>query len=339
MTKIFKVDDWGVMFRLFSTVVMMLFLIVAGPLLTACSGSNGEDSGLEKADIEVVSEAMEGERLGAEAIPDEVYGDAATFSTPRLQFVVRVKESGLQEIWSSRLDGTDVRRVVSAELINSPVRGAINRPPVRSPDNRYIVYSLATEDGIKKQLIDLKEKKVEVFAVGGGIPSFQWTPDSRNIIFALVGGEYNDRVQYNLDTKQLTKKKHMKNSGGVYLIPHNMHFVAMTYDGFAEYDFDGELIQEVTLEERMQKYPYYSVSRDGKLLAYRFERKSHVVYRNKPKDILISFKGRPGLFHPNGESMLYLDRGDLKTLNIRTKEITSTLVLDRRIFHISLYND
>jgi len=338
MSKIFKVNDWDVMFRSFSTVVMMLFLIVAGPLLTACSGSNGENSALEKADTKAVSEVTLDKRLGAEDIPDEVYGDAPTFNAPRLQFVVILKESGLQEIWSSRLDGTDVRRVVSAELVNSPVRGSINRPPVRSPDNRHIVYSLATEDGIKKQLIDLKEKQVEVFAVGGGIPSFQWTPDSGNIIFALVGGEYNDRVQYSLDTKIITKKKHMKNSGGVYLIPHKMHFIAMTYKGFAEYDFDGKLIREVKLAERIQTFPFYDVSRNGELVFYGDKRGSHLIRTADPKHVLATVKYSECLIHPSGIELLCLKSGNLISIDINAKQESKLLDLKPMILFMSIYN-
>ena len=316
--------------------LLLLLLLAAGLSLSACSSSN-DDSARPGQKSESLQEDQQ--RLGEESIPDEVYGDTATFSTPRLQFLVMLKESGLQEIWSSRLDGTDVRRVVSAELVNSPIRGAINRPAVRSPDNRYIVYSIATKDGIRKQLIDLKEKKVEVFAVGGGIPSFQWTPDSRNIIFALVGGKYNDRVQYSLDTKKITKKKHMKNSGGVYLIPHNMHFIAMTYDGFAEYDFDGNLIREVKLAERIMAYPFYDVSRSGDFVFYGDNRGNHLINAVSPENVLVSVKYSQCLVPPKEKALLCLKVGNLLSVHSETMQEIKLLDLKLRMLHMSIYND
>jgi len=318
---------------------LMLLLLAVGLLSSGCSGANDENPKVDSSSTKAADAEVDDKRLGAADIPDEVYGDLDTFSTPRLQFVVRIKESGLPEIWSSRLDGSDVRRVVSAALLSTPKPGAINHPPVRSPDNRYIVYSTNPEGPIEKRIIDLKEKTVEVIATGGGIPSFQWTPDSNNIIFGLVGGEYNDLVQYNVTTKKLSKKKVIKTSGGFYLVPHNKHIISMTYNGFAEYDFDGELIREVTLAERIHKYSLYNVSRDGKLLMYRIGGTTYVINPNDYENILATFSVRPGLFHPNGKEVLYLDGGNLMKINMGTLDTSLLLDLKNRIFHISIYND
>jgi len=310
----------------------MLLVMTVVLALSACSRPDSSNPNPEspKSDAAVVE--TEDKRLGAADIPDEVYSDSDTFSAPRLQFVVRIKESGLQEIWSSRLDGTDVRRVVSAALLSTPKSGAVNHPPARSPDNRYIVYSTNPEGPIEKRIIDLKERTVEVIATGGGIPSFQWTPDSGNIIFALVGGEYNDRVQYNLDTRKITKKKHMKNSGGMYLIPHNMHFIAMTYDGFAEYDFEGGLIREVKLAERIQKYPYYDVSRNGELLLYADREGNHLIKINDPATILVSFRDYQCLVLSNRDELRCLKGGDLVAVNNETTEEKNYSVLSQEYF-------
>jgi len=319
--------------------VLMLLLLVAGLLSSGCSGANDANPKVESSSTKAADAEVEDKRLGAADIPDEVYGDSDTFSTPRLQFIVTLKESGLQEIWSSRLDGTDVRRTVSAALLCTPIPGSINHPPIRSPDNRYIVYSTNPEGPIEKRIIDLKEKTVEVIATGGGIPSFQWTPNSKNIIFALVGGEYNDRVQYSLDTKKVTKKKHMKNSGGMYLIPHNMHFIAMTYDGFAEYDFDGELIRKVKLAERIQKYPFYNVSRNGEFIYYGDKKGYYFINTKDPENVLASVKDSRCLIPPIEKKLLCLLSGDLFSIHRETMEKLQLLDLKLRMLHLSIYND
>jgi len=319
--------------------ILMLFLLAAGLLLAGCSGANDENPKVESSSTIAADAEVEDKRLGAADIPDEVYGDPDTFSTPRLQFVVILKESGLPEIWSSRLDGTDVRRVVSAELISTPMPGSINHPPVRSPDNRYIVYSLSTGKGIKKYLVDLKKKKVEQIAEGGAIPSFQWTPDSKNIIFGLMGGDYADWVQYNLDTKQLKKRKYIKTTGGLYLIPHNMHFIAMTHNGFAEYDFDGELIREVKLAERIQGYPFYNVSRNGDFIFYGDKKGYYFISTKAPENVLAVIKYAECLIPPIEKKLLCLPIGNLVSVHSETMQEIKLLDLKPRMFYMSVYND
>ncbi|WP_316858009.1 hypothetical protein [uncultured Cohaesibacter sp.] len=77
---------------------------------------------------------------------EEIYGDPEIFSTPRLQFAWRAPGLKSKELWSMRLDGSDLRRVVKAALLYSKNATAISHDPVRSPDNRYIVLSMFTSE-------------------------------------------------------------------------------------------------------------------------------------------------------------------------------------------------
>jgi hypothetical protein len=111
----------------------------------------------------------------------EVWNDPDVLSTPRIQFTWA--KPGLGEyytdegIWSMRLDGSDIREVVSPEvLFNRPRLNSIKSRSAmpRSPNNRYIAVAL----GNKNKIIDLETKEVIELSPAKYTPYFQWMPDS-----------------------------------------------------------------------------------------------------------------------------------------------------------------
>ena len=86
-------------------------------------------------------------------IREEVYGDADTFSTPRLMFWNKYKYSEVRTLWSSRLDGSDRRRIIPERSVyaNGDPSGCIHQ--ARSPDNRYVAISGYINDRATRQLI------------------------------------------------------------------------------------------------------------------------------------------------------------------------------------------
>ena len=68
-------------------------------------------------------------------IREEVYGDADTFSTPRLMFWNKYKGSDVRTLWSSRLDGSDRRRIIPEEVFQKLESISIHAP-ARSPEFR-----------------------------------------------------------------------------------------------------------------------------------------------------------------------------------------------------------
>ena len=117
-------------------------------------------------------------------IQSEIYGDPDIFDGPRIQFAMSAPGEKRDTVWSIKTDGTDLRQAVDYELLYGDGSGGFMHPPVRSPDNRYIVLSVARGvEFIEKQLIDLKTKTKITFAEGGGIPLFQWSADSKVIFF------------------------------------------------------------------------------------------------------------------------------------------------------------
>jgi len=128
----------------------------------------------------------------------EVWNDPDVLSTPRVQFTWA--KPGLSDykdvgIWSMRLDGSDIREVVSPELLFSTGGGVIqtNWSMPRSPNNRYIAVKL----GKQNLIIDLETKKVIELSRNMDWPSFQWLPDSSSLLYKTPKGGVK---QYHLAT-------------------------------------------------------------------------------------------------------------------------------------------
>ncbi|MBH0060827.1 hypothetical protein I6E85_06615 [Pseudoalteromonas sp. NZS71] len=197
-------------------------------------------------------------------IREEVYGDADTFSTPRLMFWNKYKYSAVRTLWSSRLDGSDRRRIIPEEVFQKLESISIHAP-ARSPDNRYIAISGYINDRATRQLYDTKEKKLITMSSGGGYPWFNWTSDSENVIFYSDGKNFN----YNVPTGELTSRPQIHHSGAAFLLPGDKEFLAVKHDGFWIHKFNGEVVRKVNFGfPRKWEMLDHRISPDGKYLAF-----------------------------------------------------------------------
>ncbi len=135
----------------------------------------------------------------------EQWDDPDILSTPRLQFtwVKPGSEERDISIWTMRLDGTDLRQVVSVELMDTPTMGGTNSIVQfeRSQNNRYIAFSLHTKrGGVERRIIDLKTKTVKIIDSSFGDPDFGWFANSRYLLFGSRAG----LTQYDLETEKTT---------------------------------------------------------------------------------------------------------------------------------------
>ncbi|MBH0012163.1 hypothetical protein I6F66_08675 [Pseudoalteromonas sp. NZS100_1] len=280
-------------------------------------------------------------------IREEVYGDADTFSTPRLMFWNKYKYSEVRTLWSSRLDGSDRRRIIPEEIFTQLEPAGLH-PPARSPDNRYIAISGYINDRATRQLYDTKEKKLITMSGGGGHPSFNWTSDSDNVIFYADGKHYN----YKVSTATLTQREIIY-SEELFLLPGDKEFLAVKHDGFWIHKFNGEVVRKVNFGfPKAWEMKNHRISPDGQYLAFmtygREDFHFHWVNIANP-EIEHSEKGEGNavIFSPEKDYLLeytikhskerdekgfYLSERVIKTKNIMTDEQLETLIKEKYIW-------
>ena len=244
-------------------VFILVFSLIV--FLTGCSEPSSQSSPQVEVDVAKYPWAKEHKNHPEWPleIREEVYGDADTFSTPRLMFWNKYKYSEVYTLWSSRLDGSDRRRIIPEEVFTQLEPAGLH-PPARSPDNRYIAISGYINDRATRQLYDTKEKKLITMSAGGGVPHFNWTSDSENVIFYANGEHYN----YSVSTYTLTKRKTIY-SLGLFLLPGDKEFLAVRHDGFWVHKFNGEVVRKVNFGfPRQWEMRNHRISPDGKYLAF-----------------------------------------------------------------------
>lgn len=183
----------------------------------------------------------------------EAWDDAEALSEPRVQFVWKApKESGNQSIWSMNFDGTDMRQVVDAQLLDTPTKSYIDRRNAlsRSPDNRYLAFMANTPKGHERRIIDLKTKEVMVWKDKSMYAMFNWLPDSKTILFDTIDGI----IEYDVTTKT------GKNIKPRFKIDGDLHFFTLIDNGT-------KVIASVRAKDDMREYNGYIFELEsGKLL-------------------------------------------------------------------------
>ena len=281
-------------------------------------------------------------------IREEVYGDADTFSTPRLMFWNKYKYSEVYTLWSSKLDGSDRRRIIPEEIFNQLEPAGLH-PPARSLDNRYIAISGYINDRATRQLYDTKEKKLITMSGGGGYPWFNWTSDSENVIFYSDGKNFN----YHVPTGELTPRPQIHHSGAAFLLPGDKEFLAIKHDGFWIHKFNGEVVRKVNFGfPKAWEMKNHRISPDGKYLAFmtHLRPKAHFHWVNIANPEIKNSEigeGNGVIFSPEedhqlqyvttfskerGENGLYPSRRIIRTKNIVTGEQAEALVKEKRIW-------
>ena len=319
-------------------------------LLSSCSEPSSQSS--PQVEVDVAKHPWAKEHKNHPEWPleirEEVYGDADTFSTPRLMFWNKYKGSEVRTLWSSRLDGSDRRRIIPEEIFTQMEPAGLH-PPARSPDNRYIAISGYINDRATRQLYDTKEKKLITMSGGGGYPWFNWTSDSENVIFYSDGKHFN----YHVPTGELTSRPQIHHSGAAFLLPGDKEFLAIKHDGFWIHKFNGEIVRKVNFDfPRKWEMRNHRISPGGKYLAFmthgREDFHFHWVNIANP-EIEHSEKGEGNgvIFSPEEDYLLeyaikhskerdekgfYLSERVIKTKNIVTGKQLEKLIKEKYIW-------
>jgi len=180
---------------------------------------------------------------------EEKWNDPEVLDAPRLQFGWRAPEDGgKKSVWSMRLDGSDLRQVVSAELISKAFEGTFHNsyPIERSPNNRYVaIAGTMCHECAKRRIIDLETKEIIELPNGSNVADFQWMPDSKSIVFNAEG-----LVHFNLETRKaeyINKRFRNDNRWGTwYLFEDGKKIIASIDRVGYVYDFEsGKLLKKL----------------------------------------------------------------------------------------------
>ncbi len=274
----------------------------------------------------------------------EDYTDPTQWAEPRLQFLAKIKAQNQKGIWSSKLDGSDIRLAWSFKAVTDVEGGVTNHAPVRSPNNRYIAIGLSSSAGLSRILVDLKSGEWERMDFGGAPPSFTWTADSKSVIFWSEG----DVKKFNVETKVLTKLSDDLHGTFIFLLKDQKTLLGVRSNSYSYYNINtGEKIKTVKLEiDSSIRYSY--VSTTEQYLYFRYKMGLGVVDLGTDKLIYktvnylksngekLSFGG--GIFPGLDSSILFYQGGYLHEFNPLTEITTKKNKIDLRPFRSTLIN-
>ncbi len=193
--------------------------------------------------------------------PDERWDDPESQKEARLQFVWATPDEKSTSIFSVKLDGTDLRRVVGPELLYSGEAKTLEETPLRSPDRRYV--ACAGENAQARQLryvVDLKTRLVRTIPTTTSPGDMRWTPDSRRVLFVD-----DDKLwQYEVDSSTVTPLPAMAWPGR-YAVDGGRRFLSVREHSVVMRDQSGKVIKVVDMPYQMNAD--LAVSDDGRYVA------------------------------------------------------------------------
>ena len=258
-------------------------------------------------------------------IVDEPFYDPATYKEWRAQFYWQHPLAEGPGIWSTNLEGKDLRRAVTYDLLKSKdCIGSVLSPVVRSPDNRYVAFSV--DNGVTRGylcLVDLKQKTVKSIAKSNiGMLDLMWGPDSNSLLFYLD----NTFSEYLVDQDKVrpfvrdlrAKSISITRDGKIY---------TFGYKQYEVYNFKGERLEEVKLVKKLGKderfqLAYGRVSWDGKSMVVKINRPMYILDLTNDHSVIFQHKRGAlagGWLGPNRERYYY-GASFLLTLNMTSLE-------------------
>ncbi|WP_180140203.1 hypothetical protein [Desulfoluna butyratoxydans] len=317
-------------------IASVLFLIIMTGLM-GCSDSPPEESGGQARNEKFTVPEKPTQKT---VYKEEIYGDPDIFSEPRLQFVWQAPTEEKYTIWSTRLDGSDLRRVLPPDLLFAK-DGVIFHLPIRSPDNRYLAVSLDSNEvmGTIKMLFDLKEKTATELGRGAYVPDFQWTSDSRFLYY------YNDDGFWKYDVKSKTNHDTpVIYSSGLFIL-NDDRFVSLHHDYYEVYSKERKKLFEKSINYGVIAHSFQTVANDGSMIF------CVVGGKEQPFSIIFNLNNPEKVYYKAADTIysspafdlsnkrLYFSNGSVEYLDIKTKKETQVFTLPGgTIAHLSMLN-
>ncbi|RDH44726.1 hypothetical protein [Zooshikella ganghwensis] len=330
--------------------------IISLVLITGCEQSSEQQPAQRK-------EAANAEASSSQAMPQapelkvikEDISDSSLYKEPRIQFIWDAppnREDGKDEVWSMSLNGDELRQVASHEELICDEDGRTGQngtTVVRSPNNRYLAYAWSPF-GPKylRCILDLKTRKTTVIADSVGIPSFNWSQDSRFLYF-LDGRAVK---KYDLKTNKLSDYPHQFGTP-MYLYENDTKVFARDDQSLKIYDFkSGKLLKEWNTGERLShtyfqgspsthQFTYLSTINTSKKGLYSFNNPLKPIFEFKrPSTSLIGPAGKFIYLYRMSQTMRWIEK-----VNIETGETIKLSLLPKtgknryRVFNLTVYNN
>ncbi len=247
-------------------IIHFLILII---FMHGC-GSESSDVSMNKQENSQEKEKSEVEKSTVFTYQIEDINKSSHYDQARIQFLWKQPGKIYDEIWSMKVDGSDLALVVDENWLYEEVDhwGHINTPAVRSPDNRYIAVIQHKSHLVKSMLriIDLKNKTSEELFELGGKKAPQWSIDGQSLYFRKGGWI----TRYDIQTKILTKIVDNTSRDGFYLT--NQGTRLTTYDSSESeirvFDLRGDLLNKIKMKVKGFRF-FESISEDGEIISYR----------------------------------------------------------------------
>ncbi len=247
----------------------------------------------------------------------EIYGDPDIFDQPRIQFSWHGPNREKTEIWSVKIDGTDLRLAVDANLLY-PKDGNLGLQPgfntYRSPDNRYILVMLGeySVSYVAVYIIDLKSqtrKKIEdtqhAFLI-----RYPWVSDSKS--FFYLRGETGSLSRYYLESEKIESIK--ETSSKSFYVQQTAEIInQIGIKDLIRLDFNGNELERILLGEKINNH-FHNISPDGQYVSYRNMKGTILTDTKNVKDFeilstfsapIISYKGKKLFYSSNIEFFNY----------------------------------
>jgi len=194
--------------------------------------------------------------------PDEPWDASDMQKEARLQFVWAAPDEKTPSIFSMKLDGTDIRRVIGPERLFTGDAKYLQQTPVRSPNRRFVACIGDDAQGNEVRfLVDLQERSVRTLMKATNPTGLTWTPDSRRILF--YG---DDRLwQYDLETRALSPQPTNIGPYGLHLVDGGRRLLALREGAVEVRDLDGKLLKRIDVPYRTAAQ--HAISADGRFIA------------------------------------------------------------------------
>ncbi len=261
--------------KVFLSIVLALVVIVSGFV----SYVLWDNRDIPIARAPVVAEEV----LAPFELNREVYGDPEIFDQPRIQFSWQGPNREKPEIWSVKVDGSDLRLAVDADLLY-PKDIDVGMQPgfntYRSPDNRYILVMLGKYRTyyIGIHIIDLKEQtntRIED-SEHAFLIRYPWVFDSKS--FFYLRDKTRSLSRYYLDSgKKETIKQTFSKSFYVQQTEEIINQIGS--EDLIRLDFKGNELERIPLGENLHQSAHY-VNPTGDYFIYWNYDGIHFVHTN-----------------------------------------------------------